>query len=184
MALPWLIGAAVIGLGTALVSALSDDDKSSNNNGDDEEQRKREQAERERRVRERREKKTAAMAEFSQQGETLAADFQQALHEIIDVTWLEKPAFKAILNEDGSQNKRFIGEYFVSEQGLHFLDETTQKNLKLFETLYAAELTPEPSLYDVDNQLSYCHQALGEIAARRQQLERLRRQLTDHHKEQ
>ncbi|MWL74257.1 hypothetical protein GQM09_28180, partial [Escherichia coli] len=84
MALPWLIGAAVLGVGALIASSSSNDD-SSNGNGDDEERKRRERAERERREREQKEERETIKASLQNVGTLRADDLKQALSGWVEV---------------------------------------------------------------------------------------------------
>lgn len=105
MALPWLIGAAVVGLGTLIAAASSDDDKPSSNsgggNGADEERRRREAAAKEQRRREREEKLANARTLFAEKGASFGEELRDALDGRIEVHAVSFPPFQASLGEAG-----------------------------------------------------------------------------------
>ncbi|WP_429182356.1 hypothetical protein [Aeromonas salmonicida] len=150
MALPWLIGAAVIGLGSYIVSKMDEDESPDSG---DEERRRRERAEEERTERNRAEQRQAVQTALIQHGNTCADDFSQLLEGYIDVKYASKFAYQAVLNEAGELHKRNVDLSFVSDYELDFLDDTTKKNLHHFETFYAVELYPSPTIYDSHNKL-------------------------------
>ena len=115
MPLPWLIGAAVVGLGAAIVAAVSDDDKPSGNSGgsnnnDDEERRRREKAAAEQRRREAEEKRVNARGSFAGQGDRIGAALTSALDQLAYVHPLATPSFAATLGAGGCS-------YPVSDEG-------------------------------------------------------------------
>jgi len=103
MALPWLIGAAVVGLGTLIAAVSGDDDKPSSscdsNSGADEERRRREAAAKERRRREREEKQANARTLFAKKCSDIEDELGDALDSLIHVTPFSSPALKAKLGE-------------------------------------------------------------------------------------
>ncbi|MGU5638077.1 hypothetical protein ACV1DV_21410 [Aeromonas veronii] len=176
MALPWLIGGAILGLGALLASSDDDDD-------DDEEQRRRERAAHERAERERAERtrielRQTAQAEFKQYGNNYVEDFSQALEGWVKVTYALSP-YQVVLNDAGELRTPDVTPSFVSDYELDFLSNTTQKNLHHFETFYDIELTPEQAIYDAYERLSDCHEALEGLKFYQRRLEQFRQQLKD-----
>ncbi|WP_350594594.1 MULTISPECIES: hypothetical protein [unclassified Pseudoalteromonas] len=171
MALPWLIGAGVIALGAAAVSAFSDDSSSSGNGGDgDEERRRRERAEQERKARAHKEKLESMKEEFAQEGMQRFIDLQESLDGQIKVTLLCDKPFKATLDKDEEQYNPDIPSY-VEVCELQFLSKETQDHLVRFELLYDVELEPEKKLMRVPVRLK-------EIDLKLAKLKELRKMLT------
>jgi hypothetical protein len=102
MPLPWLIGAAVVGLGSALVAALkSDDEPSSTISTAETARRAHEAAAEQRRKAERKQKKDNARTLFAEAGAVMGSSLEDALHGIVDVMSLGEPAFTATLTTQG-----------------------------------------------------------------------------------
>lgn len=175
MALPWLIGAAVLGIGAAIASSLSDE--SSNGNSDDEERSRRERAEQKRRDREQQKLRNSIKAAFSQEGKQRANDFQQLLSGWVNVNYQSQPAFKAAILQTGKQHTRTIEKYFTDTNELHFLNATTRKNLQAFEECYEVELTMTETLHETVNELVDCEKQLQVLRGYRRQFERIYQQL-------
>ncbi|MEX5746202.1 hypothetical protein [Massilia sp. X63] len=107
MALPWLIGAAVVGLGAALAKAVSDSDSSSSSGSSSsshdvaEERRRREAASAEQLRRERERKRADAQALFAEEGARMGASLAQALDGLAAVEAARTTAFIARLGAGG-----------------------------------------------------------------------------------
>ena len=140
MALPWLIGAAVLGIG-ALITSSGNDNSSSNNNGDDEERRRRERAEREHRERAANEQRESIKNTLLAEGEKRSADFQQLLSGWFNAEYQSQQPFKAKILATGTQYKRIVAEYYADAQPLSLLYEKTRENLNEFEACYDVKLT-------------------------------------------
>lgn len=175
MALPWLIGAAVLGIG-ALIASSSDDD-SSNGNGDDEERRRRERAERERREREQQEERQSIKAALKKEGEQRTADFEQTLSGWVNVHYQSKPPFKASILPTGKQYKRVVAENFTESHELYLLNTKTRENLDEFEACYDVELTMTETFHDTVDEMTDCQEQLQLLQDYRNQFERIRQQL-------
>lgn len=176
MALPWLIGGALLGLG-ALLASSSDDDNSSNGNGDDEERRRREKAEQARAARNKSEQRLAVQAAFREQGQASAEEFAVALQEWIEVHYRSAKPFAAVLSNDGEILKREVSVPFVIDYALGLLDSKTRKSLTDFEGFYDAQLIPCPEIYDADELITDCDDTLKEMRSYLRRLEKLRAQL-------
>ncbi len=175
MALPWLIGAAVLGVGALLASSSSDD--SSNGNGDDEERRRQERAERERREREQQEERVSIKAALTKEGEQRGADFQQTLSDWVNVRYQSQPPFKAAILQTGKHYKRIVAENFIDSHELCLLDARTRENLNEFEACYDVELTMTENFYDAIDEMADYQEKLQELQDYRSQFERIRQQL-------
>ena len=177
MALPWLIGAAVLGVGALIASASSDDD-SSNGNGDDEERQRRERAERERREREKQEERQSIKAALQNEGAQRAADFKQTLSGWVEVNYLSQAPFKAGVLQTGKQYKRVVAEHFVDREELSMLDRKTCLNLNEFEACYNVELSMTDTFEDIADEMTEWEVQLQELQEYREQLERIRQHLS------
>lgn len=175
MALPWLIGAAVLGVGALIASSSRDD--SSNNNGDDEERKRRERAERERREREKKEEREAIKVSLRTTGALRAEDFKQALSGWVDVDYLSTTPFKANVLATGKQYQRIVAEHFTDSHELVLLDKKTRDNLNAYETCYDVQLTMTENFYDTVDELMDCQDQLETLQDYREQFERIRQHL-------
>jgi hypothetical protein len=104
MALPWLIGAAVVSLGSLIVAAVNSDDDSSgsssgSSSGADEERRRREAAVKEQRRREREEKLANARTLFEAKGAQIGDQLSDALDDLVHVIPATIPSLMARLGE-------------------------------------------------------------------------------------
>lgn len=176
MALPWLIGAAVLGVGALIASSSSDGD-SSNGNGDDEERKRRERAERERREREQKEERETIKASLQNVGTLRADDLKQALSGWVDVHYQSTSPFKANVLATGKQYQRVVAEHFTESHELTFLDAKTRQNLNALESCYDVELTMTEDFYDVVDTLIDCQVQLETLQVYREQFERIRQHL-------
>lgn len=100
MALPWLIGVAVVGVVSAIAKAVSDDTPSSSSDSSAEERRRREEAAQARAERERAEKKAQARQVFAETGAAYGNDLTESLQGWIDVR-SEEQCFRSRLNTNG-----------------------------------------------------------------------------------
>lgn len=169
MALPWLIGAAVVALGAAAVSAFSDDSDSGSGGNDDEERLRRERAEQERKARAHKEKLESMKVEFVQEGMQRANDLQQSLDGQIKATLLGEQPFKAEL-EDYEEFNTPISPTYVEIYDLQFLPEETQESLTKFESLYDVELEPEDKLIKASVRLKEIDNMLARLKELREKL--------------
>lgn len=177
MALPWLIGAAVLGIG-AYLSSSSSAENSSNGNGDDEERRRRERVERERREREQEEERNSIREAFKKEGEQRTADFQQILSGWVNVHYESQPSFKVtIFQKTGKLYKRVVPENFTDSHELYLLDKITRENLDEFEACYDVDLTMTETFYDTIDEIMDCQEQLRVLQDYRNQFELIREQL-------
>ncbi|MBX4507749.1 hypothetical protein CF032_13805 [Klebsiella oxytoca] len=176
MALPWLIGAAVLGVG-AWIASSSSNDSSNGNGGDDEERRRRERAEQERRAREQQELRNSIKATFSQEGKQRANDFQQLLSGWVNVDYQSQPSFKATILQTGKQYMRTVEEHFTDINDLHVLNATTRENLKVFEECYDVELTMTETFHKAVDELADCEEQLQKLQDYRRHFERIHQHL-------
>ncbi|ENM3791732.1 hypothetical protein EFU53_002895 [Vibrio cholerae] len=169
MALPWLIGAAAVALGAAVVSAISDDSDSGNGDDDGEERRRRERAEKERKEKAHKEKLQAMKDAFIEDGLERVNALEQSLSGLIQVSVLGNQPFKAVLDTEDS-NRELLSPSYVEINDLPFLSQETQQNLVKFESLYDVELEPEEDLIQyaqtlkaIDDKLEQLHQLRSEL---------------------
>ncbi|WP_283629113.1 hypothetical protein [Shewanella baltica] len=170
MALPWLIGAAVVALGAAAVSAFSDDSDSGSGGNGDEERRRRERAEQERKARAHKEKLESMKEAFVQEGMQRANELQQSLDGQIKVILLGDKPFKAILDDDDEEFHNPVSPTYVEVYDLQFLPQETQDYLVKLESLYDVELEPEEVLMNVPVRLKEIDHKLAQLKALREKL--------------
>lgn len=149
MALPWLIGAAVLGVGALIAAVANDDESSSHDSSTDEERRRRKQAEHERREREKEEEMASLRRAFNQEGSQRSHDFQKLLSEWITVNYRGTSPFKGERLNTGAQARHSIDRHFVDscELGDGVLNTETRENLNFFETCYEADLSMTERFY-------------------------------------
>ncbi|WP_217540617.1 hypothetical protein [Vibrio metschnikovii] len=169
MALPWLIGAAAVALGAAVVSAISDDSDSGNGDDDGEKRRRLERAEKERQENDRKNKLQAMKEAFIEDGLERVNELEQSLSGLIQVSVLGNQPFKAVLDNEDS-NTELLSPSYVEINDLPFLSQETQQNLVKFESLYDVELEPEEDLIQdaqtlkaIDDKLEQLHQLRSEL---------------------
>ncbi|MCU8005450.1 MULTISPECIES: hypothetical protein [unclassified Shewanella] len=172
MALPWLIGAAVVALGAAAVSAFSDDSDSGSGGNGDEERRRRERAEQERKARAHKEKLESMKEAFVQEGMQRANDLQQSLEGQIKVILLGDKPFKAILDNDEDFSD-LVSPTYVEVYDLQFLPQETQGYLVKLESLYHVKLEPEEELMKVPVRLKEIDHKLAQLKALRESFKSL-----------
>ena len=191
MALPWLIGAALIGAGSYIAKKLSEEEEEREREERRERRREREaqeRAEQARRAKALEEQKHAKIREFVAQGEEQTEDFKQLLNGLVAVEYIQDPAFCAKLSDDSDTvNTMESGSYmrvrrvsnpFVVTHKLDILDQRTRDSLTHFETFYQVELRPEPAISEAHEQLKYVEEALAELSHFRQKLEHKRNKLS------
>ncbi|EKP0314450.1 hypothetical protein JE959_004590 [Aeromonas veronii] len=183
MALPWLIGAAVLYGAHKLLSSDDDDD-------DDYEERQRENRRREREAEERaaneraernrveREQakqrdRTAVKNALVQDGNSYAPMLSQALTDIVDVRYTSDSSYRGVINGSGIYT-RSITQSFIKSYELGFLDNVTRANLDRFETLYDVTLSPSPAIYDAHNLISDSDDLLNDLQSYRKRLQKLK----------
>lgn len=191
MALPWLIGAALIGAGSYIAKKLSEEEEEREREERRERRREREaqeRAEQARRAKALEEQKHAKIREFVAQGEEQTEDFKQLLNGLVSVEYIQDPAFCAKLSdesdtvntmESGSYMRvRQVSNPFVVTHKLDILDRRTRDSLTHFETFYQVELRPEPAISEANEQLNYAEEALAKLSHFRQKLEHKRNKLS------
>lgn len=170
MPIPWLIGAAVLGIGAAIAAAVSDDDKPSSNssNGDDAEQRRRrEAAEKARLKREREEKIASAQALFKERGEQQGASLRKALDELVklhgDVFGARLVQGRAVVPDEIEANTTRLA-MTIRKAFVHMPDDIERiiANLAFYSTVYHrdAAMAPSPQLMQL---LSPAHDAFDQL---------------------
>lgn len=152
MALPWLIGGAIVA-GIAAYKAFSDDDSSSSSSSDSDaaERHLRENAEKERKERERSKKLEVAKEEFKKQGRIFGKNLAKSLpSELLKATSREEFELyfdlkKGRLQLDMEHASRRDLHLFFSIDGLgeiltkSALEKETIENLVIFSELYKPE---------------------------------------------
>jgi len=181
MPLPWLIGAAVIGIGAAIAAAVSDDDKPSNNSDSSsdatEERSRREAAERAHKKREREQKIAGAHVLFRQQGEQYGASLRDALDGLANVIGDEfSPQLKQqgfVVRENIEHNTMFfVAELREAFPGMPDDTEAIVGNLRFYANIFHREFALMPA-----SELSESILEAKEIASQLEELENTRRQL-------
>lgn len=158
MPLPWIIGAAVVGLGAAIVKAVSDDDSSSSSSSSvdtGEERRRREAAALKQLEQEREQKRTNACALFAEGGARLGDSLSDALDGVAGVVKTGSPSFVAGLGAGGCTLPP--ADPMRSEEIKHVLraafppkdDPITRiaGNLDFYTRAYDVHLQGSPKLY-------------------------------------
>lgn len=183
MALPWLIGAAVVGVVSAIAKAVSDDTPSSSSSSDSsaEERRRREEAAQARAERERTEKKAHARQVFAETGAAYGKDLTESLQGWVDVR-SEEPCFRSRLNTSGCTVPDVADNGALPVMELLFQAyprpnadaRTTLENLEFYGMLYDVRLKAgtrmrrrAAEIDRIDEQLSQ----LGNMKKRLRQLE-------------
>ncbi|AYK18273.1 hypothetical protein [Aeromonas veronii] len=176
MALPWLIGAAVVGAVSYAAKKLKEEEEEREWEARQERKREREaeeQAEQARQAKALEERKRATLRKYVEQGEEQTGDFKQLLDGLVEVRYTKAPAFCADLLKGARQ----IRTPFITAYKLDFLDKTTKGSLTHFETWYQVELQPDAAIYDAHSQINNAEEALGKLQSVRQRLEHKRNQL-------
>ena len=179
MAIPWLIGAAVLGVGALIAASSNDDDSSSSSRDDSEERRRRESAERERVIRQQTEKADTIKKAFQQEGNQRSKDLKNLLLGWVNVDYSSHTPFSIVLTSAGSERRRSINDYFIDEYDIDrtLLDNTTLNNLKFFEESYDVDLSmgsqfqkAVDTLLDIKDQRSMLQTYKSELELVRKQL--------------
>jgi len=182
MALPWLIGAAVLGVGALIAAVANDDESSSHDSSSDEERRRRKQAEHERREREKEEEMAFLRMAFNQEGSKRSHDFQKLLSEWITVNYRGTSPFRAVLLNTGVQARHSVDRHFVDscELGDDVLNTETRENLNFFETCYEADLAMTERFYKAVDILMDLQEQKAVLRHYHEQLELISYQLSRH----
>ncbi|WP_312548708.1 hypothetical protein [Massilia sp.] len=181
MPLPWLIGAAVVGLGAAIVAAVnSDDTPSSSADNSTEERRRREAAAERQRKDERKKKLESARVLFEERGTEIGQQLANTLDGWVDVA--DEPVFAAKLLASGYA-KRSADEVVPHEVG-NVLAETfsakdkelgvVMRDLDFFNEVYDVQLRGTTRLYTTLTEIQAVEKDLSDLAKLRKQLERIR----------
>lgn len=170
MALPWLIGAAVVGAVSYAAKKMKEDEEE--REWEERQERRREQeaevrAEQARQAKALEERKQSKIREFATLGEEQASDFKQLLNGLVEVKYTQSPSFCASLLKNGHH----ITTPFIIDYELGFLDRESRENLTKFETLYQVQLHPGAIIYDARNQISDAQDILRKLQGVRQKLE-------------
>lgn len=187
MALPWLIGAAVVGIGAAIAAAVKGDDTSNNNisSSEDLERQRRKEAERERRKQEKQQKRQIAHETFAQVGESIGCDLKASLDGWVDVVFASSPSFLARLNRKGYEldvqhlecpNSTESLVTTLLEKGSPYLKQT-RSNLDLFQAHYAVSLQASTQLAEASREMKVVDKAVDELKNIRKDLLRLKRKI-------
>lgn len=186
MALPWLIGALVVGAASAIAAAVSGDDSSSSSgsssgNNEAEERRRREAAQQKRRTEERDQRRADARAEFSQRGAAMGLNLASAMEEWVEVDGMDNDAFLARLTSSGYRLQAARRTAKPVETLLELspdldgkLDQTMQ-NLDFFGATYDVQLHGARGLHAALGKLNGLNAQAQELASLKQRIGRLKR---------
>ena len=180
MPLPWLIGAAVVGIGTAIAKSVSDsnDRKAEAQRRAEREQeqarkereaeaQRRAELERERVRKEREQRLRSARENFLLRGERIGSDIAQSLQGWIEVKYENTPAFVSQLQPTGFSlksnhpNKSKIEE-LIPTKGVSF--EDARKNLDFYSSAYAVTLQQGAKLTKAIKEIIEIEKELNEIS--------------------
>jgi hypothetical protein len=179
MPLPWLIGAAVVGLIAAAVNSDDTSSSSSSSSSDEEERRRREAAAEQQRKNERRQKQENAQALFKERGQQIGRGLAASLDESMDVTG--EPVFASTLSASGCSKRR--PDQVVPNGVEDVLKDTFSdtdkeageviRNLAFFEEVYDARLRGSTKLYAALLEIQSLDKDLLDLAKIRSQLDRI-----------
>lgn len=145
MALPWLIGGAIVG-GIALVSKLSSGSGGDDYHDDDEEEVRR-RAARERKNRELRERLDTLIHLVREEGEQRGPIFQQQLESNFKVEYEDQP-YAGNLDNDGYLNKSYDSLYcHLDSEEREILSDEQSARLETFLSFYNVEEMEATSSY-------------------------------------
>ncbi|QNA89305.1 hypothetical protein G4G28_14025 [Massilia sp. Dwa41.01b] len=182
MPLPWLIGAAVLGLGAAIAAATSSDDTSGSSAGsssDGEERRRKEAAAEQVRKDERVKKLTKARLLFAEGGAQAGQRLAAALEDWVDLGG--EPVFGTTLTASGYA-KRPAREVVPHELGEVFTETfprtdgevaEIRRHLDLFNDVYDVRLRGNTRLHMRLMAIRSADRELSELAGLRKNLERI-----------
>ena len=190
MPLPWLIGAAVVGIGTAIAKSVSDsnDRKAAEQRRAEREQeqarkeraaeaQRRAELERERVRKEREQRLRSARENFLLRGERIGSDIAQSLQGWIEVKYENTPAFLAQLQPTGFSlksnhpNKGKI-EKLIPAKGVSF--DNARKNLDFYSSTYAATFQPGTNLTKAIEEISEIEKELNEISQLKEKISNIK----------
>jgi hypothetical protein len=187
MALPWLIGALVVGAASAIAAAVSGDDSSSSSgssgsgNNEAEERRRRETAEQKRRTEERDQRRADARAEFSQRGAAIGRNLASAMEEWVQVDGMGNDAFLARLTSSGYRLQaarrmaRPVGTLLELSPDLDGKLDQTMLNLDFFGATYDVQLHGARGLHAALGELNGLNAQAQELASLKQRIGKLER---------
>lgn len=180
MALPWLIGGAIVG-GIALVgAALSDNEESSSggsNNDDEEERRLRKEAEEKRKQLEKTKAREQLTQTIIQRGNEEAKIFQSLLSSVITLEYQDSTPFlygqedRQKLDHLTVHNDIVIAQSFY---GLTDISEETLENLETLLSLYEVEINPTIELKETSAAFKKHQKKLNEIEVYKERLSKKR----------
>ncbi len=135
MALPWLIGGAIVG-GIALASKLSGGSNNDDYDDDDREDEIRRRAEKDRKRRSLTERLDNISSEVEQEGARRASIFQTQLNDSLQIEYSAYQAYAATLDSRGNLNENddLLEEYINFDEDL--LPSETQENLDALISFY------------------------------------------------
>lgn len=180
MALPWLIGAAALAAGAALVKSLSEDDDNSSYDYE-EASRRSEEAERTRAENERKKQLESARENFAIRGERIGEDIAQSLKGWIRVKTANSPTFKAQLNSRG---------YKIESAILHDQDIETllpgkshqfrkiREHLAIYSDLYSVRLTKGTKMVTAADEIETIDFELKQLETLKSEITSLKNELS------
>lgn len=190
MPLPWLIGAAVVGIGTAIAKSVSDSNdrkaEAQRRAEREQEQARKERAaeaqrhaelERERVRKEREQRLRSARENFLLRGERIGSDIAQSLQGWIDVKYEKTPAFVAELQPTGfavrsnHPNKSKLEELIPAKLGL---SDDAHKNLAFYSSAYSATLQQGTNLTKAIKEISEIEKELNEIGQLKEKISNIK----------
>lgn len=180
MPLPWLIGAAVVGLIAAAVNSDSTSSSGSSSTSDEEERRRREAAEQQRKS-ERKQKQENARTLFKERGQQMGRGLAATLDQSMDV--IGEPVFASTLSASGCSKRRpdqvvpnGVGE--ALEDTFSDTDKEAGdviRNLAFFEEVYDAHLRGSTKLYAALLEIQSLDKDTLDLAQLRSELDRIRK---------
>lgn len=189
--LPWLIGAAVVGLVAAVASSENEEEKLSRERAEraerrrleEEEERIRKNIELERINHERKKMIKSIKENFSKEGTTRAQDIVYTLNDILSVNSDSIPTFQAKLDKNsfmsisfGDAKKSLISSLPIST----YLDAATHKNLEYFTKSYVVNnLQLSDSLEKKLQKVEEVESVLSKIKEKKKALKLLRKKLNN-----
>lgn len=150
MALPWLIGGAVVAVATATIAALSDDSSSSSSSYSNEDAERR-RAARERAERQRKERMQALESSYNERLELYGKKMTSLLRIIakVDNVQESKVTIEAVpeleMNPDGSYKDVLTRQFVQNKSTL----DSFHSNVVFFEQLYSGYIEPKAETIQV-----------------------------------
>lgn len=180
MALPWLIGAAVVYGAKKLADKLTEDDDDDSFD-DQRASRRQEEAERARTENERKKKLKTTRDNFAIRGESIGLDIAQSLKSWIEVEFQNSPAFSAELNSTGCKIERATSnEHDISTllpYKNHEFDEI-RENLKIYSQIYSVRLKKGAKLFEAGDEIETIESELDQIGKIKAEISRLQSALS------